>query len=89
MHAVGPEGMELFRAVQAPLFVSPSDDGPDLNTERFLAPPLAVLDSPETMVTAKGNYVGVLPGKLGKPFANFKMLFRLLVSEFPRRNRME
>jgi len=58
-HAVTPEGAPVLWALQQPMMVCPSDNGPDLNHTRFLGPVAAVLDDPESMATGKGNYVGI------------------------------
>jgi len=58
-HAVTPEGAIMLEALESPLFVCPSDDGPDLNPARFMGPAAALVDDPETLTPAKGNYVGV------------------------------
>ena len=58
-HAVTPEGQPVLWALQATFFACPSDNGPERNHARWLGPPSAVLDDPETMATGKGNYVGV------------------------------
>ncbi|MEZ6094219.1 MAG: DUF1559 domain-containing protein [Pirellulaceae bacterium] len=57
-HAVQPQGASLLAAFQTPLFVCPSDDGPELNAERWLGPDVSIIVSPENMTVAKGNYVG-------------------------------
>lgn len=54
-----PGGANLLAAFQTPVFVCPSDDGPELNRERWLGPQAVVIDNPESMIVAKGNYVAV------------------------------
>ena len=72
MHATStdPGGPQLLTAFHKPLFVCPSDDGPLLNDKRWLGPTAIVIDSPEVMQVAKGNYVGINRSQGPTGFAN-------------------
>lgn len=69
-HATLPAGTQILKAFQTPLFVCPSDNGPKLNSTRWLGPDPNIIDSPENMSVAKGNYVGVNSSDFSTSFVN-------------------